>query len=92
AERAMTIEHRPRLVTSDMHTLRQAALTGLGVVQLPRAFVQQDLLNGRLLMLLPNWQAPPQLIHAVFVSRRGLLSSVRALLGHLADGFSVLKP
>lgn len=87
----LTIPHLPRLSTTDMYTLRHAALIGLGVVQLPSLFVQQELANGRLVEVLPDWRPPSQLIHAIFASRRGLLSSVRTLLDHLSEGFAAFK-
>lgn len=86
----LTVPHLPRLSTTDMYTLRHAASSGLGVVQLPSLFVRQELASGRLVEVLPDWRPPSQLIHAVFASRRGLISSVRALLDHLSAGFAVL--
>jgi DNA-binding transcriptional LysR family regulator len=80
------IPHQPRLVTDDMAMLRQAALAGVGIVQLPTFLVQEDLTQGHLQLLLPEWSPKAGIIHALFPSRRGLLPSVRALLDHLADG------
>ena len=78
------VPHRPRLVTDDMSALREAALAGLGVVQLPTMTVWQDIESGRLIDLLPAWRPRAGVIHAVFPSRRGLLPSVRAMLDFLA--------
>ncbi|MES1936775.1 LysR substrate-binding domain-containing protein [Salinisphaera hydrothermalis] len=79
------IAYRPRLVTDDMPTLRQAALDGLGIVQLPMLFVGDDLAAGRLVEVMPGWTPPEKLLHAVFASRRGQLPAVRALLDFLAE-------
>lgn len=79
------IPHRPRLVTDDMAALRQAALAGVGVVQLPTMTTWQDIEAGHLVQVLPEWRPPEWVIHAVFPSRRGLLPSVRALLDFLAS-------
>lgn len=89
AGEAVTLQHWPRLSTTDMHTLRCAAIAGVGVVQLPAAFVQNELTAGTLVQVLPAWQLPPQVIHAIFASRRGLAASVRAFLDHLVAGFEV---
>jgi DNA-binding transcriptional LysR family regulator len=78
------IPHRPRMVTDDMSALRQAALAGVGVAQLPTMMIWQDIDAGRLVHVLPEWRPPAGLIHAVFPSRRGLLPSVRALVDFLA--------
>ncbi len=80
------VPHHPRLVTDDMASLREAALAGLGVVQLPTMQVWQDIEAGRLVPVLPEWRPRAGIIHAVFPSRRGLLPSVRALLDFLAQG------
>ncbi len=79
-----SVNHRPRLVTDDMAALREAALAGVGVVQLPTMMIWEDIGAGRLLHVLPDWRPRSGVIHAVFPSRRGLLPSVRALVDFLA--------
>lgn len=79
------ISHRPRLIVSDMTTLREAALAGLGIVQLPVIMVWRDIEAGRLIHVLPQWRPRAGIVHAVFPSRRGLLPAVRALLDYLAQ-------
>lgn len=85
-----TIAYRPRLVSDDMHTLRAAAVAGLGVVQLPAMLLGDELRSGRLVRLLPEWSSKGAVVHAVFPSRRGLLPSVRALIDFLARKFDEL--
>ena len=75
-----TVSHDPRLVTDDMAALREAAIKGVGIVQLPTMMVWQDVQAGRLVHVLPQWIPKSGIIHAVFPSRRGLLPSVRALV------------
>ncbi|WP_137164248.1 LysR family transcriptional regulator [Pseudomonas asiatica] len=79
------IRHTPRYITDDMSALRQAALDGVGIVQLPFMVVDQDLENGRLVELNPQWEPRCGIVHAVFPSRRGLLPSVRSLIDFLAE-------
>lgn len=78
------VPHHPRLVTDDMATLHDAAIAGVGVVQLPTMMTWKDVQSGRLVQVLPAWQPRAGLIHAVFPSRRGLLPAVRALLDFMA--------
>ena len=78
------IPHHPRLVTDDMAALRDAALAGVGVVQLPTMMIWDDIKAGRLLHVLPDWRPRSGIVHAVFPSRRGVLPSIRALLDFLA--------
>jgi len=84
------VPHRPRLVTRSMSALRAAAVAGVGVVQLPSMLVSGQIARGELVRLLPGWAPRPEIIHAVFPSRRGLLPAVRALLDFLAARFAGL--
>ncbi|TCT04807.1 LysR family transcriptional regulator [Paralcaligenes ureilyticus] len=79
------VPHHPRYITEDMTALRQAALLGIGVVQLPCMVVEKDLQEGRLVDIIPDWTPQGAIVHAVFPSRRGLLPSVRTLIDFLAD-------
>jgi DNA-binding transcriptional LysR family regulator len=79
------VRHAPRFVTDDMAALREAAIAGVGAVRLPTLTIWDDLEAGRLVTILPDWQPPSEIVHAVFPSRRGLLPSVRALLDFLTD-------
>lgn len=84
------LRHTPRFVTGDLLTLRDAAVAGVGLVQLPTMMIVDQLANGSLLPLMPQWRPQPEIIHAVFPSRRGLLPAVRALIDHLAQSFAAL--
>lgn len=56
--------------------------------QLPLMIVREQIDAGQLRRLLPDWAPPPEILHAVFPSRRGQLPSVRALLTYLTDRFA----
>lgn len=79
------VPHAPRLVTDDMAALREAALKGVGIVQLPTMMIWDDVQGGRLTHVLPQWIPKSGIIHAVFPSRRGLLPSVRALVDFMVS-------
>ncbi|MBL8238348.1 MAG: LysR family transcriptional regulator [Bryobacterales bacterium] len=79
------LSHSPRFITTDMITLRLAAVAGIGAVQLPVMLVRDQLADGSLVRLLPGWAPAPEAIHIAFPSRRGLIPSVRALIDHLAE-------
>ena len=80
--------HSPRLTTDDLHTLRQAAIRGLGVACLPALLVTADLSSGALVRLLPSLSSRSGVVHAVFPSRRGMVPAVRLLLDFLSAGFA----
>ena len=77
------ILYQPRLITTDMPTLLQAALAGMGVVQLPHLLVTAALQQQHLSVVLPEWQFTADIIHAIYPSRRGQLPAIRAFLQHL---------
>ncbi len=84
------IRHQPRLVTGSMPALRQAALAGVGVVQLPSMMVREQIARGELIHVIPGWAPRREIVHAVFASRRGLLPAVRTLVDYLAERFGIL--
>lgn len=84
------VRHQPRLVTQSMLALRDAALHGVGVVQLPTMFVADALRSGALVQVLPGWAPRPEIVHAVYATRRGQLPAVRAVLDFLAQQFTSL--
>jgi DNA-binding transcriptional LysR family regulator len=86
-----SIHHQPRLVSDDMIALRSAAIDGIGVVHLPLLIVSDEIRNGQLVHLLPDWAPKRYVVHAVYASKRGLLPSVRALLDYLGARFSELR-
>lgn len=88
---AVSIAHQPRLITTDMMVLRSAALSGLGVVQLPMIMIHEQIANGTLVKVLPEWGPRQDAVHAVFASRRGMLPAVRALIDHLAAEFAKVE-
>ncbi|MGR9036947.1 MAG: LysR family transcriptional regulator, partial [Gammaproteobacteria bacterium] len=83
----VSIRHSPKFITNDMMALRSAAVAGIGVVKLPGMFIREELSNGALVNVLPDWVLNREIIHAVYPSRRGLLPSVRALIDHLAERY-----
>jgi len=78
-------EHTPRVLCHDFIVLREAALAGLGIAQLPESVVREDLRTGALTRVLPEWSSPEGIVHVVFPSRRGLLPAVRSFIDFLAE-------
>lgn len=66
--------------------LVDAALKGIGVVQLPDYYVRAHLDSGRLLSILDRFRAPDEGIWAVYPHNRQLSSKVRLLIDYLRDG------
>ncbi|EAX1655911.1 LysR family transcriptional regulator, partial [Salmonella enterica] len=82
------VHFTPRMITTDMLALREAAMAGVGLVQLPILMVKEQLAAGELVAVLEAWEPRREVIHAVFPSRRGLLPSVRALVDFLTEEYA----
>ncbi len=65
--------------------LVDAALKGLGIVQLPDYYVQQYLENGQLVTLLDNYRVADDGIWAVYPQNRHLSPKIRLLVDYLAQ-------
>ncbi len=85
------LAYTPRLISEDRFMLREAALKGVGLVQMPVMMVHKQLRSGQLVNVLPDWRPRPGIVHAVFPSRRGLLPSVRSLLDFLGQEFEHMQ-
>lgn len=68
--------------------LLDAALKGVGIVQLPDYYVQPHLDSGKLIALLTQHQQPDEGIWAVYPHNRHLSPKVRFLLDHLTHGLA----
>lgn len=79
------IVHMPRLLTEDLFVLKEVAMAGCGVVELPPACFRDELADGRLVPLLPEWRLPDMNLHAVFPSRKGLTPAVRCFIDYLSQ-------
>lgn len=67
------------------HSLVDAALKGLGIVQLPDYYVQKHLASGALVSVLDNYREPEESIWAVYPHNRHLSPKIRLLVDYLAE-------
>ncbi|GIX35653.1 MAG: transcriptional regulator [Lysobacteraceae bacterium] len=77
------VEFEPRVAAKDFPLLLRMALAGLGIALLPEPVCREQLARGDLVRVLPGWELPLGVCHAVYASRRGLLPAIRAFLDHL---------
>ncbi len=75
----------PRYIADDLLMLKYAAVAGTGYCWLPDYLCREEIEDGRLVELLPQWSQPQGIVHAVFSSRRGLLPAVRSFLDFLGE-------
>jgi DNA-binding transcriptional LysR family regulator len=83
-EHELQVRHEPTLISDDMAVVRQAAVGGLGIAQLPLSACLGEIREGLLDVVLPEFVAPLCEIQAVFPSRRGLLPAVRSFIDFLS--------
>lgn len=74
-----------RMQSNAAHTIRIAALNGLGLVMLPIYVVGSDIEKGTLKVVLENYSLPPLDIHAVYPHRKYLSAKVRSFIDFLQD-------
>jgi hypothetical protein len=75
----VTVKTKPRLWTNNGDTSVAAAVRGAGIDLQPTFLIADELASGRLVQVLPGWQAAELGIYAVYPSRKFVLPKVRAL-------------
>ena len=83
--REKSIRVTGRLRYNNGYSLTDAALKGIGIVQLPDYYVQQHLQSGELVTVLDKYRAPDEGIWAVYPQNRHLSPKIRLLVDYLAD-------
>ena len=79
------VQHTPRYVADDLLTLKIAAMAGTGICWMPDYMCQDEVRDGKLVRVLPDWAPAPAIVHAVFPSRMGLSPAVRRFLDFLGE-------
>ena len=64
--------------------IRQMAAAGLGITLLPEILVREDVAQGRLKAVLPDWQSEATPVHAL-TAMRLLTANMRAMIGFLKE-------
>lgn len=81
------IEMKPRLRATNGEFLRDAAIAGKGVLIEPRFIIYENLRDGSLVELLPDYQWPQLSAYAVYPHTRHLSVRVRAFVNFLAERY-----
>ena len=91
AGRATQIKVTGRFSANSSLAVRAAALRGLGIALLPDYCVDEDLADGSLVEILPDYRLPDHPIYALYPHQRLLTAKVRLLLDFLIERFSATK-
>ncbi|MDB1125461.1 LysR substrate-binding domain-containing protein [Vibrio algarum] len=83
--KAKNIKVKGKLTCNSGHALTDAAIKGLGVIQLPDYYVLPYIEQGKLTKLLENNSPPEEGIWALYPNNRHLSPKVRLLLDYLEE-------
>ena len=78
-------------MTTDMLALREAAMAGVGVVQLPLLMVRDQLASGELEVVLDEWQPRRGSDPCGICLTARVLPSVRALVDYLSEEYQRME-
>jgi DNA-binding transcriptional LysR family regulator len=79
-----------RFTADSLLLVREAALAGVGVAQLPYALCREDIDRGLLRVIAPDWSPPRVGIFVLYPSRRSLTLAGRKFIEALAEGMASL--
>ena len=86
----ITIPLTPRIKSNDLAGVYYAVKDGLGIADLPYLTVEEDLKNGDLIHLLPEWCSNIGTVQLVYASRKGQRLAMEKLIDTLIDGLRKL--
>jgi DNA-binding transcriptional LysR family regulator len=88
ARKAEAVRIGGGLHLNNLLSLRDAALAGLGIADLPAYLVGDDLRAGRLVSVLDDFVATQRTIHAIYIQSPFIPARVREFIRRLADEFA----
>lgn len=86
-EREVLLDLNSRFTTNDTQALLNAVLDGNGIAMLPKYMLETELQQGKLQVVLTDWQLPTFSIYAMYPSRDKLPLAVRKLIDFLVESF-----
>jgi DNA-binding transcriptional LysR family regulator len=79
------------LESNDGQILRAAALDGMGILVQPTYILYEDIVAGRLVPLLDEWDLPHLTINLAYPSRKHLSAKVRTFIDFMAEHFGKMN-
>lgn len=76
------------LEANDGQVIRSAALNGHGILVQPSYILHEDVVAGRLIPVLDEWELPRLTINIAYPSRKHLSAKVRSFINFMADEFA----
>lgn len=82
-----TIPVKGLLEANDGQVLRAAAMDGLGILVQPKYIIYDDIVAGRLIPVLDEWDLPRLTINIAYLSRKHMSAKVRTFIDFLVTHF-----
>ncbi|MDB5871274.1 MAG: bacterial regulatory helix-turn-helix, lysR family protein [Ramlibacter sp.] len=79
------------LESNDGQILRAAALDGMGILVQPTYILYDDIVAGRLVPLLDDWDLPRLAINLAYPSRKHMSAKVRTFIDFMAEHFEKMN-
>jgi DNA-binding transcriptional LysR family regulator len=89
--KAVRIETRGPVCANNGDLLMHAAIGGSGIALLPRFIVDDAIERRALKIVMPEWQAPPIAVHAVYPSSRNMPLRTRRFIDYLIESLRTQK-
>jgi DNA-binding transcriptional LysR family regulator len=83
-----TLNVKGLLESNDGQILRAAALDGMGILVQPTYILYEDMVAGRLVPVLDDWELPRLTINLAYPSRKHLSAKVRTFIDFMAEHFA----
>jgi DNA-binding transcriptional LysR family regulator len=83
-----TVTVKGLLESNDGQILRAAALDGMGILVQPTYILYNDIVAGRLVPVLDDWDLPHLTINLAYPSRKHLSAKVRTFIDFMAEHFA----
>jgi DNA-binding transcriptional LysR family regulator len=87
AEGPLSVEVHGRLRSDSGDAIREAVLNDIGIAALPAWYFRDEIAQGRVKLLLRDWEIAPIPVLMVYPSRRNLSPRVRAVMDFLFETF-----
>ncbi len=87
-DESQTVAVKALLESNDGQILRAAALGGLGILVQPSYIVYDDIVAGRLVPVLDDWDLPRITVNLAYPSRKHLSAKVRTFIDFMAEHFA----
>ncbi|SDH35574.1 LysR family transcriptional regulator [Paraburkholderia phenazinium] len=87
AQGVHTVRVTSRFSINNGQGLRSAALAGLGIIQQPREMLNDDLASGRLVQVLPAYEAPARPMYLLFAQDRRPTPKLRSFVDFVVAAF-----